>query len=144
MKEWRVSFDALSDSLINAVKLDELDNYWIGIIFMADSSIKKINSDFRKVDEVTDVLSFDLGENDNGEKFGEVYVAPNYVLDSYSTELEKFETEIVRLIVHGILHIAGMQHDSKFDDSQNYIGAEPMYEEQERIVSEVMKDLGRT
>jgi ssRNA-specific RNase YbeY (16S rRNA maturation enzyme) len=60
-----------------------------------------------------------------------------YIKDNYP---EKTSEEIIRTIIHGILHIEGYDHKDKFDKLSD--DSEEMFKVQERIVSAVLKDLG--
>ena len=72
-------------------------------------TIKNLNLDFRGVDGPTDVLSFTM-DGPYGEMVGEIVVAPEYV-DSEPRAVEE-------LVVHGALHLSGMEHGEDFDGSE--------------------------
>jgi probable rRNA maturation factor len=85
--------------------------------------VHDLNLKFRDVDSPTDVLSFDL-DGPYGEMVGEVVVAPEYV---------RFEGEKVEeLVVHGALHLAGMDHGDDFEAS-----------EMARVQRAVLREVGR-
>jgi probable rRNA maturation factor len=71
--------------------------------------IQELNLKYRDIDSPTDVLSFGI-DGPCGEMVGEVVVAPGYV---------RFEREkIEELVVHGALHLAGMDHGDDFAGSE--------------------------
>jgi probable rRNA maturation factor len=71
--------------------------------------IQELNFKYRDIDSPTDVLSFGI-DGPYGEMVGEVVVAPGYV---------RFEREkIEELVVHGALHLAGMDHGDDFAGSE--------------------------
>jgi probable rRNA maturation factor len=71
--------------------------------------IQELNLKYRDIDSPTDVLSFGI-DGPYGEMVGEVVVAPGYV---------RFEREkIEELVVHGALHLAGMDHGDDFAGSE--------------------------
>jgi probable rRNA maturation factor len=71
--------------------------------------IHELNLKYRKIDSPTDVLSFDIDEP-YGEMVGEIVVAPEYVhFDRSGVE---------ELVVHGALHLAGMEHGDEFAGSE--------------------------
>ena len=73
------------------------------------SVIRELNLKYRKIDSPTDVLSFDI-DGPYGEMVGEIVVAPEYVhFDRAGVE---------ELVVHGVLHLAGMDHGDEFAGSE--------------------------
>src|SRR5918911_2185069 len=71
--------------------------------------IHELNLKYRGVDCPTDVLSFDI-DGPYGEMVGEIVVAPEYVASE--------EAEVEELVVHGALHLAGMDHGEVFAGSE--------------------------
>jgi len=71
--------------------------------------IKELNLKYRDVDSPTDVLSFEI-DGPYGEMVGEIVVAPEYVA------LEQARVE--ELVVHGSLHLSGMDHGEDFEVSE--------------------------
>jgi probable rRNA maturation factor len=71
--------------------------------------ICELNLKYREIDSPTDVLSFGI-DRPYGEMVGEVVLAPEYVC---------FErARIEELVVHGALHLAGMNHGDDFAGSE--------------------------
>ena len=107
----------------------------ISIIFVSEAEIKRLNMEFRKVDEVTDVLSFNFNTD---ELLGEVYICKKYIQEN--TQENLLNEEIVRLIIHGILHLYGYDHKNKFVDRSSK-DLENMYIVQESVLDKIMKGL---
>lgn len=91
------------------------DNEEISVLFCSDEFIKELNSQYRNIDSATDVLSFENGEeyeDDEGlwKNVGDIAIS----LETLPKNAEYFEvdtnTELKRLIIHGILHLNGMDH----------------------------------
>ena len=91
------------------------DNEEISVLFCSDEFIKELNSQYRNIDSATDVLSFENGEEYEDEEglwknVGDVAIS----LETLPKNAEYFEvdtnTELKRLIIHGILHLNGMDH----------------------------------
>lgn len=97
----------------------------INIVFVDNKYIQKLNKEYRGVDTPTDVLSFKLDENRND---GEIYISGEYVYKSFKRE--KFTEEILRLIIHGTLHILGYDHIDSLNENPN----EEMFKLQEKLL----------
>lgn len=69
-------------------------------------TIRSLNSEFRQRDTETDVLSFEV-DGPYGEMVGEVVICP-----------ESADMPVEELVVHGALHLAGMDHGDDFDASE--------------------------
>lgn len=108
------------------------DNWVISLLFCDDDFIRTLNRDYRKNDEATDVLSFAMG--DTVEEEGRtLFMAGDIVISIPALERNavefavKVDEEMKRLIIHGILHLSGMDHE---DNSPH----QPMLVEQEIII----------
>ena len=75
-------------------------------MLVAPGTIRKLNAQFRGRDRKTDVLSFEV-DGPYGEMVGEVVVCP-----------ECAEMPVEELVVHGALHLAGMDHPEDFEASE--------------------------
>lgn len=91
------------------------NNEEISVLFCSDEFIKELNSQYRNIDSATDVLSFENGEEYEDEEglwknVGDIAIS----LETLPKNAEYFEvdtnTELKRLIIHGILHLNGMDH----------------------------------
>lgn len=71
--------------------------------------IQTLNLKFKDTEAPTDVLSFTV-DGPYGEMVGEVVVAPGYVNGD--------EAEVEELVVHGALHLCGMDHGEDFEASE--------------------------
>jgi len=86
----------------------------ISFVFVDKSEIRALNKKFRKKDEPTDVLSFHLNEKD---LFGEIIICPEVVKENAKKDEVSFKYEMVKMAVHGILHLLGYDHErSKKDE----------------------------
>ena len=71
-------------------------------------TIRHLNARFRGKDEPTDVLSFEV-DGPYGEMVGEVVVCPEFASPEMGLE---------ELVVHGALHLGGMDHGETFEGSE--------------------------
>ena len=79
----------------------------INYIFCSDEKILSINKEFLKHDYYTDIITFDYSEKRNIA--GDIYISLDTV-SSNATDLGTLiESELNRVIVHGILHLCGFK-----------------------------------
>ena len=118
--------------------LDKLgkDKWEVSVLFTGDAFIEKLNKEFRGKDEPTDVLSF--AQIDNKEAFpekggrfyaGDIVVSMETLAKNASYFGISVNEELKRLLVHGILHLSGMDHKNNNPD-------QPMLVEQENILNQ--------
>jgi len=120
--------------------LDELnhDNWELSILLCGDNTITQLNAKYRNKNEPTDILSFNLGSKiQDGKRTiffpGDIVIS----LDTLHENAKYFKTsedeELRRLVIHGILHLNGMDHES-LDEN------EPMLVKQEEIMEKLKKE----
>lgn len=115
----------------------------LSLLVTDDETIQKLNQTYRGVDEVTDVLSFALMErkpDDDSPPFvmppdgilrlGEVIISYPQTVRQAEENQQKVEKELALLIIHGVLHLLGYEHDEPVREQE-------MRELEERILSEV-------
>ena len=103
--------------------------------FISDEEMRILNREYRGKDEPTDILTFAINDGEEFPSFegeekelGDVFISIDSMhrnADSLSVDRNE---ELRRLLVHGILHLRGMDHES------NDFSTEPMLIEQERIM----------
>ncbi len=81
------------------------------VIITGDEQLKALNKDYRGFDEPTDVLSFDLSDGDDSEVEGDIYISLTRAAAQSAERKLPVEEEVVRLAVHGFLHLCGWDHD---------------------------------
>jgi probable rRNA maturation factor len=79
------------------------------IAFVSDKSIHRLNRRFRNVDKPTDVLSFPAEEETN---LGDIAISVETAAAQAKENGLSFETEIAQLILHGLLHLCGYDHET--------------------------------
>ncbi len=81
----------------------------VSVALMALPVVHELNLKYRKINSPTDVLSFGM-DGLYGEMVGEIVIAPEYVrFDRVGVE---------ELVVHGALHLAGMDHGDEFEGTE--------------------------
>lgn len=92
----------------------------LSIVLVDISKIKNLNRKYRKKNQATDVLSF-LYDN-----LGEVVICPQAIKKNAKKFKENFKKELIRVLIHGILHLLGYDHElvlkkaKEMEDKQNH------------------------
>lgn len=81
----------------------------INYIFCDDEYILKINMEYLKHNYSTDIITFDNSENNKIS--GDIYISLDTVAEN-AKEYNTDDTEIYRVIIHGILHLVGLKDKS--------------------------------
>jgi len=86
------------------------------IVFVSDEAIKTLNRKFRGKNYATDVLSFpseaEVFEVDQQKHLGEVVISVQRAAAQARDNDLSFSNELKQLILHGLLHLAGYDHET--------------------------------
>jgi probable rRNA maturation factor len=88
------------------------------IVFSNDRTIRRLNRKFRNKDKVTDVLSFaeESGSKENlnfeGKYLGDIIISVETAQRQAFDKNHSLETELRILIIHGLLHLLGNDHET--------------------------------
>ena len=86
------------------------------IAFVSDRQIKILNNRFRGFDKPTDVLSFPAGDEEFTEtsqpNLGDIAISVERAESQAVENGLAFENEIAQLILHGLLHLCGYDHET--------------------------------
>ena len=80
-------------------------------IFCTDAFLLDMNKRFLNHDYYTDVITFDYSSGKTVS--GDIYISIDRVRDNARTEGQVFETELHRVMIHGVLHLLGHTDKSK-------------------------------
>jgi probable rRNA maturation factor len=108
--------------------VNDLNEKEINIILTSSVTMKKLNKRFRQIDKPTDILTFPL----ESKVFGELWLCPSEISKNAKQFEEDFEKELLRITIHGLLHLAGMDHKGHF--GKKAVKTEKMFEVQEKIL----------
>lgn len=149
--QWDRDTEELLKAVIDfAVKVEGVTcSYQISVLLVENEEIRSINWEHRRIDKVTDVLSFPMLEYPSGKVYKEVYTDNNFdssmldgdelVLGDIVISLERameqsieyghsFKRELTYLIIHSVLHLLGYDHMEEEDKAR-------MREREEYILS---------
>ena len=91
-------------------KIGEL-NY----VFCTDEYLLKINQDYLQHDTLTDIVTFDNSESANLIE-GDIFISYERVVEN-GAKLNTSDSELQRVMVHGLLHLCGYKDKAKADKS---------------------------
>lgn len=87
--------------------------------FVSDRTIRRMNKQFRGYDRATDVLSFPATNNSEhavdrtfSELLGDIVISAETASRQADDARHSLEREIDELVIHGVLHLCGYDHES--------------------------------
>ena len=87
----------------------------LGYVFCSDDFLLEINQQFLDHDTLTDIVTFDYTEGTILN--GEIYISTDRVADNAKDFNVDFDTELRRVIIHGLLHMCG--YGDKTEDEKS-------------------------
>jgi rRNA maturation RNase YbeY len=88
------------------------------VAFVSDHKMRRLNRAFRRQHKTTDVLSFPVGEQEGFEfdnldqRLGDVVISVEQAARQAKENNLDLDTEISQLILHGLLHLCGYDHET--------------------------------
>lgn len=82
----------------------------ISFIFCSDKYLLKINKAYLKHNYFTDIITFDYSENKLIS--GDIFISVDRVLANAKTYNVSFNNELLRVMIHGVLHLCGYKDKS--------------------------------
>jgi probable rRNA maturation factor len=109
---------ALSEAAI-AIGADFKDRV-LAVLLTDDAAIRRLNAQWRGIDEPTNVLSFPPAPNTGAPMaavtpLGDIAIAYETTAREAAAEEKPFDDHLAHLAVHGFLHLLGYDHDSDAD-----------------------------
>lgn len=109
----RQRLEELADLCISMATEEE--NCAFSLRLTTNQGIRTINRDFRGIDQATDVLSFPLGYDDpetGAFYLGDIIISLQMAQKQANQSNATLQAELEMLMVHGILHLCGYDHDT--------------------------------
>lgn len=78
----------------------------IAFIFCSDEKILEINNQYLQHDYYTDIITFDYSEDNTIS--GDIFISLDTVKSNANQFGTDYDTELNRIIIHGILHLCGI------------------------------------
>lgn len=93
----------------------------LNVVFVTDAYIQALNKQYRGKDKPTDVLSFNYQQEDaESDLVGEIYVSVETADRQAVEHRHSLSDELIKLIIHGILHVHGYDHEEDEDYKKMY------------------------
>lgn len=99
--------------IIQVIRSEKMEPGDLSFIFATDSYMKKLNREFLKKDYYTDVIAFDYRQGNIVD--GEIYIGIEIIKRNARIYNTSFLNEVVRVMVHGVLHIIGYDDKNEKD-----------------------------
>lgn len=118
------------------------DEFEVSISFVNNEEMRSLNKEYRNIDKETDVLSFPLvefieeelnAEDENAEyieeeiALGDIVISMEKALEQSEEYGHSFNRELAFLLIHGMLHLLGYDHDEEASEGE-------MFDKQEEIL----------
>jgi probable rRNA maturation factor len=84
----------------------------IDVVIAANPEIRRLNREFRGQDKPTDVISFPIAEPSHGAIEGDIAISASIAAANARRLGHSLADEVKILILHGMLHLAGYDHES--------------------------------
>ena len=97
----------------------------VELSIVSEEEIKRLNSEFRSIDKVTDVLSFPLVEyeesvapayDEDRAMLGDIVISLERAAEQAEEFGHSFEREVAFLTAHSMLHLLGYDHELGEDE----------------------------
>ena len=97
---------------------DYKKKYEVNILLAQNEQMRKINRKYRKIDKVTNVLSFPQGEimSKLGKEkllLGDIVLSLDKLRNEAENQSKKFNNHLTHIIMHGFMHLLGFDHENE-------------------------------
>ena len=102
--------------ILIALRVDD-DIHEVSIAVVDDEAMRNLNRKFRRKNKTTDVLTFPADESDadphaHGRPLGDIVISIDQARRQATEQKHSLATEVRYLILHGILHALGYDHET--------------------------------
>lgn len=92
----------------------------LAFVFCSDEKILEVNQNFLQHDYYTDIITFDYCEGEIVS--GDIFISVERVKENATSHNAEYNTELIRVLAHGVLHLIGFQdksHKKKKEMTEN-------------------------
>ena len=129
------NYEYLNSVLEAVLKHEKVKNAIFSVIFVDDKEIQEINREYRKIDRITDVISFAFEDNNdlvynNFRLLGDIYICIPQMKRQAIEYGHSEKRELSFLAVHGLLHLLGYDHMNEDEEKEMFSLQELILDEQ--------------
>lgn len=113
-EDWTGKIERVAEICLQEEEIDPKAE--IGLMFVDNEQIREMNKTYRDKDSATDVLSFPMYEADEAIDdedeilLGDIVISLERAAEQAEEYGHSLEREVMYLLVHGLLHLAGYDH----------------------------------
>jgi rRNA maturation RNase YbeY len=85
----------------------------LSYVFVSDDYLLQMNQQYLQHDTYTDIITFDLTEKKSEIIVGDIYISIDRIKENALSMKTTMQTELLRVILHGALHISGFGDKTK-------------------------------
>ncbi|MFI5232404.1 MAG: rRNA maturation RNase YbeY [Gemmatimonadales bacterium] len=124
----------LADAARRTLRADKVRHALVSVTLVTAPRIAALNSTHLKHRGPTDVISFGFARERGGPVIADIYIAPAVAAKNARRHGVGVREELIRLVVHGVLHALGYDHPDGHARLQS-----PMWRRQELLVRRAMR-----
>jgi probable rRNA maturation factor len=125
----------VADVVRAVLRSEKVGDAMISVAFVRTREIQRLNREHLARNAPTDVIAFGFRSTGRGGPIvGDVYIAPDVARASARANGVTVREEIIRLVVHGTLHVLGYDHPETAARTRS-----PMWQRQERLVARLAR-----
>jgi len=108
--------EGLSKWISDCIRSENCKEGDINYIFCDDAYLHKLNVEFLDHDTLTDIISFDYSVGK--QLHGDIFISIDRVRENAENYEVKFDDEIQRVVIHGVLHYCGYKDKEEADKKE--------------------------
>ena len=115
--EYPVSKKNLKDYCKKVLNYNNHNSSLVSLIFIDQEELREMKKLYFKEDVYTDVIAFNLNKNEEDLE-GELYLSIQIIENNANNYSVTLESELKRVVAHGLLHLIGYKEDSDRDKAK--------------------------
>ena len=105
----QIVIQSFCDKVFN---FNKINNVKVSFVFCSDNFLLDLKKKYFNKNQYSDVITFQMSEDSDKILDGEIYISLDRALDNSKVFVEPYEKEIIRLVIHGCLHLIGFNDQS--------------------------------